>query len=79
MENQIKILRNKSGSSVFADFAKATEELNQKQNEQKQIKKRIEKFGTDSHALNEERALLEENLDRKKQDWDWKSKELINQ
>lgn len=43
LEGKIKILRNKSTTSIFADYAKISTDLNQRKNEQKQIKKRIEK------------------------------------
>lgn len=51
LEGKIKILRNKGSTLVFAEFSKTHNELNQRKNDQKQIKKRIENVESDSYSL----------------------------
>lgn len=79
VEGKVKVLRNKTTNNIFNEFSEICKNLEQKKNEQKQMKKRIEKLHNDSYQSKQQIATLEQLAQRKKQNLEWKNKELINQ
>ena len=79
VEGQIRILRNKGSSSVFSEFTKIANSLQEKKDEQKQIRARLQKVQKDTFAIKQEINSQEDVMLRKNQELEWKSKQLINQ
>lgn len=64
----MKILRNKSTNPIFNEFNKISGQLQTKKNEQKHLKKRLQKVQNDCIQTKQEAYQYEEIIERKKQD-----------
>lgn len=79
MEKEIQVLRSISTHQVYAEYNEVKKQLQAAENELRHRRKRIESLAAESMVLREEVIGKEEAIERKQQELEWKSKELIQQ